>query len=214
MAKGQPGIQHPLCELGTAGKKKKEGGTSAWQTQLFYLQDKTIPWLPDVYPSSRFRQALVKSGWSRCLRAPLRTFQGSGSTGVNVTWLFKKWQRELLIVCTRTDRAAAVTFNGIIDWFLSATTGVGLFLKAGQRSPSWRFTPNGCQPLSFCEFFTFCLLLGFFCISSLQSNSAPPPPPQPPPHFCDPLVDDPSKGVREHSEDTLGSPHLNLAGYF
>lgn len=84
-------------------------------------------------------------------------FRAAGSAGVNVTWLFKKWQRELLIVCTKTDRAAAVTFNGITDWFLSATTWLGLFLKAGQCSPSWCFTLNGCQPLSFWECFTVCL---------------------------------------------------------
>lgn len=45
------------------------------------------------------------------------------SSGVKVTWLFKKWQRELLILCTRTERAAAVTFNGIIDGLSSATAG-------------------------------------------------------------------------------------------
>lgn len=45
------------------------------------------------------------------------------SSGVKVTWLFKKWQRELLILCTRTERAAAVTFNGIIVGLSSATAG-------------------------------------------------------------------------------------------
>lgn len=46
------------------------------------------------------------------------------SAGVKVTWLFKKWQRELLILCTRTERAAAVTSNGIIDGLGSATAGL------------------------------------------------------------------------------------------
>lgn len=58
--------------------------------------------------------------------------------GVKATWLFKKWQRELLILCTRTERAAAVTFNGIIDCFGSATAGFRLL----RECKSWTEEPH------------------------------------------------------------------------
>lgn len=74
------------------------------------------------------------------------------SAGVKVTWLFKKWQRELLIPRTRTERAAAVTSNGIIDGLSGATTGFEAPVwaqeldTAAPRCGIWTF--NRCHPHS------------------------------------------------------------------
>lgn len=71
---------------------------------------------------------ICKIRWSCSPWALLQKVQWvQGSIKVKVTWLFKKWQRELLILCTRTDIAAAVTFNGIIDCFRSTTIGFRFF---------------------------------------------------------------------------------------
>lgn len=59
-----------------------------------------------------------------------------------MTWLFKKWQRELQNYSTDTvhkDRAAAVTFNGIIDCSRSTNIGLGcsVIVRAGHSSRSF-----------------------------------------------------------------------------
>ena len=78
------------------------------------------------------KETLIKRVVMLCLSTPIST-RALGSIEVKVTWLFKKWQRESLILCTRTDRAAAVTFNGIIDCFRSTTAGFRFFCD----SKSW-----------------------------------------------------------------------------
>lgn len=61
-------------------------------------------------PPPQFRDDHVASQHS----CKVTVKRASGSIEAEEIWLFKKWQREILISCTRTDRAAAVTFNGII----------------------------------------------------------------------------------------------------
>lgn len=92
---------------------------------------------PSVSP--RFREAFERSGDHVASEHSHKGAGGPrGSMGVKATWLFKKWQRELLILCTRTERAAAVTFNGIIDCFGSATAGFRLL----RERKSWTEEPR------------------------------------------------------------------------
>lgn len=91
------------------------------------------------HPSPRFREAFEQSGDHVASEHSHKGAGGPrGSMGVKATWLFKKWQRELLILCTRTERAAAVTFNGIIDCFGSATAGFRLL----RECKSWTEEPH------------------------------------------------------------------------
>lgn len=117
-AKGQSRARHTLCECITIYRG---------QVQMCQLQDTLFK---EIYYSAIHLQHSKKHSYNQAITLPRSTLTGIralGSIGVKVTWLFKKWQRELLILCTRTDRAAAVTFNGITDCFRSTTTGFWFF---------------------------------------------------------------------------------------